>query len=178
MISPGIALYKHRLLWCIGRQKLSECFHPRHVWGPCIERPPSRPLLLIGISWWEHEIGIQSAYLISIECEAAMDWMNRFFSFLKVVVRWPIPQKTDRSLSIEGVCGHIVTNHHAFCEIVVVQVEKQMNFALFWGPVQIFVCLLVPCYHLNKSLISTAIPAWLAWRLKKNPTLNALPVSN
>ena len=42
--------------------------------------------------------------------------------------------------------GRTTPNHYAFCVIVIVPVEKQMNFAPFWGPVQIFIRLLVSSY--------------------------------
>ena len=47
--------------------------------------------------------------------------------------------------------GRTTPNHYAFCVIVIVPVEKQMDFAPFWGPVQIFIWLLVPSYDLKKS---------------------------
>ena len=48
--------------------------------------------------------------------------------------------------------GRTTLNHSAFCVIVIVPAKKQMNIALFWGPDDIFVCLLVSCYDSNKSL--------------------------
>ena len=48
--------------------------------------------------------------------------------------------------------GRTTLIHSAFCVIVIVPAKKQMNIALFWGPDDIFVCLLVSCYDLNESL--------------------------
>ena len=48
--------------------------------------------------------------------------------------------------------GRTTPNHYAFSVMFIVPVEKQMNFAHFGGPVEIFVRILVPSCHLKKSL--------------------------
>ena len=86
------------------------------------------------------------------------DWYvveSWIFFFKKKVQNKPNFHKLRKIKIFQLLClfkGRTTLNHYAFCVIVTIPVEKQMNFAPFGGPVQSSVCLLVPSYDLKKSL--------------------------